>query len=74
MDSSEAVAVRHASDGVAVITLNRPERRNALNLDIKARIADAVLTLEADTSVRVIVLTGAGGCSSPARISPRWSR
>ena len=62
MTSPEPVTQHHASDGVAVITLNRPERRNALNLDIKARIADAVLALEADTSVRVIVLTGAGGC------------
>lgn len=61
MSTADIVAIHHAADGVAVITLNRPERRNALNLDIKARIADAVLTLEADASVRVIVLTGAGG-------------
>lgn len=61
MGAPEMVAVEHASDGVAVVTLSRPERRNALNLDIKARIADAVLMLEADSNVRVIVLTGAGG-------------
>ena len=61
MISPEPVTRHQAADGVAVITLNRPERRNALNLDIQARIADAVLALEADASVRVIVLTGAGG-------------
>ncbi|MEG0043996.1 MAG: enoyl-CoA hydratase-related protein, partial [Massilia sp.] len=48
-------------DGVAVITIDRPRRRNALNLDVKQRLVDAVLTLNADASVRVIVLTGAGG-------------
>lgn len=61
MDPAEAVAVQHVSDGVAVVTLNRPERRNALNLEIKTRIADAILRLEADAGVRVIVMTGAGG-------------
>lgn len=61
MDAPEPVALHHASDGVAVITLNRPERRNALNLDVKGRIADAILRLEPNTGVRVIVLTGAGG-------------
>lgn len=48
-------------DGYAVITLDRPERRNALNLEIKNRLADAVEALEADADVRVIILTGAGG-------------
>ena len=61
MDTTDIVALHHASDGVAVITLNRPERRNALYLEIKSRIADTILTLEADSGVRVIVLTGAGG-------------
>jgi enoyl-CoA hydratase len=61
MKPAETVALHDAFDGVAVITLNRPERRNALNLDIKMRIAEAILALEADSSVRVIILTGAGG-------------
>lgn len=59
----EAVPVSHrmAGDGVAVITIDRPRRRNALNLDVKRRLTEAVLALNADASVRVIVLTGAGG-------------
>lgn len=61
MSASEPVALSYPSDGVAVVTLNRPDRRNPVNLDIKARIADAVLALQADSTVRVIVLTGAGG-------------
>jgi len=49
------------ADGVAVITIDRPHRRNALNLDVKRRLTEAVRTLNADDTVRVIVLTGAGG-------------
>ena len=48
-------------DGIAVLTINRPERRNALNLDVKRRLADIVEELEADPTVRVVVLTGARG-------------
>lgn len=46
-------------DGVAVITLNVPERRNALTLPISAALVDAVRECEEDTSVRAIVVTGA---------------
>ncbi|WP_296942974.1 enoyl-CoA hydratase-related protein [uncultured Massilia sp.] len=48
-------------DGVAVVTIDRTRRRNALNLDVKQRLTDAVLALGADERARVIVLTGAGG-------------
>jgi enoyl-CoA hydratase len=46
-------------DGVAVITLNVPDRRNALTLPISAALADAVRECEDDESVRAIVVTGA---------------
>jgi enoyl-CoA hydratase/carnithine racemase len=55
------VEVHREGDGVAVVTINRPERRNALNLKIKQQLAEAVAALAADQAVRVIVLTGAGG-------------
>lgn len=48
-------------DGVGIITLNRPEAKNALNLDVATRVADAVDRFEADDSVVAMVLTGAGG-------------
>jgi enoyl-CoA hydratase len=57
----QVVLCRRDPDGVAVVTIDRPERRNALNLEVKRRIADEVTGLVADTSVRVIVLTGSGG-------------
>lgn len=45
---------------IAVITLNRPQRRNAINADLTAALRDAVAAVEADDAVRVAVLTGAG--------------
>lgn len=47
-------------DGVAVVTLNRPEAMNALSKALRAALAQAFTELGADDSIRVIVLTGAG--------------
>jgi len=43
---------------VALITLNRPKALNALNSELTAELTDAVVTLEADDEVAVLVLTG----------------
>ena len=48
------------SNGVATLTMNRPEARNALTRDMLAAMAQALPRLDADPSVRVVVLTGAG--------------
>ena len=45
---------------VAIITINRPEKRNALNIQTRADGAAALDELSADDSVRVVVFTGAG--------------
>ena len=45
---------------VAILTLNRPERLNALSLDLVRELRETVQRLDSDTSVRAIVLTGAG--------------
>jgi len=47
-------------DHIATITLNRPERLNALLPDMGARYADLLRTADADPDVRVIIVTGAG--------------
>ena len=46
--------------GVAIITINRPEKRNALNIQTRAEGAAVLDELSADDSVRVAVFTGAG--------------
>jgi enoyl-CoA hydratase/carnithine racemase len=46
---------------VGVITLNRPERKNPLTFDSYAELRDLFRRLAADTDVRAVVITGAGG-------------
>ena len=46
--------------GVATITLNRPERLNALTFEVYAELRDAFRALDAEPGVRAVVITGAG--------------
>ena len=46
--------------GVATVTINRPERRNALSWTVMTELRHAVAAAKADPEVRVVVLTGAG--------------
>lgn len=48
------------AEGHAVLTLNRPEARNALSRELRAALAAAVRELDADPKVQVLVLTGMG--------------
>jgi enoyl-CoA hydratase len=52
------------SGGVAVITINRPEARNAVNGAVARGIATAVEELDASSEAQVLILTGAGGTFS----------
>lgn len=47
-------------DAVATVTINRPERRNSLNAEVKDALRDALAEVGADAGVRAVVLTGAG--------------
>jgi len=47
-------------EGVARLTLNRPEQRNALNAELLSALVDAMKSARDDEAVRAIVLTGAG--------------
>jgi enoyl-CoA hydratase/carnithine racemase len=47
-------------DGVAVVTLNRPEKLNAMTALMGAEMADAMAEADADDAVRAVVMTGAG--------------
>ena len=47
-------------DGVAVLTMNRPERRNALSGEMLAAMARVLADVEVDDEVGCVVLTGAG--------------
>jgi len=49
-----------AADGVGVITINRPQARNAVNGEVARGMAAAIEDFDARSDVRVLVLTGAG--------------
>ncbi len=59
IDSDDLLA--HEEDGIAVITLNRPQARNAMSGDMNAALARALDYAERTASVRCVVVTGAGG-------------
>jgi 2-(1,2-epoxy-1,2-dihydrophenyl)acetyl-CoA isomerase len=48
-------------DAVATVTINRPERRNALDVATKVALRDALAAVGTDEAIRAVVLTGAGG-------------
>lgn len=47
-------------DGIATVTVNRPDKLNALNATVIAELDQAIAVLERDSSVRGVILTGAG--------------
>ena len=53
--------IADVSGGVATLTFNRPEKHNAINYDMWCGIGTAMRAFEIDDSVRVIVVSGAGG-------------
>ena len=57
---TEAVLVETVGEGITQITLNRPERLNAMNYALVSGLSAALDALADDRSCRVIVLTGAG--------------
>jgi 2-(1,2-epoxy-1,2-dihydrophenyl)acetyl-CoA isomerase len=50
----------HVSDGVATVTLSRPDAMNALNTELKTALRDTLLAAADDPGVRAVLLTGSG--------------
>lgn len=55
-----SVVLREDHDGVALITINRPQARNAIDAEASLALAGIVARVERDASVQVAILTGAG--------------
>jgi enoyl-CoA hydratase/carnithine racemase len=58
---TQSVMLSSDRDGVRTLTLNRPQRKNALNPELWIALRDALRAVTDDDSVRALVLTGAGG-------------
>lgn len=54
------LVIRDDDDGVAILTINRPEKHNAMNKHVMARLVEHLDQIAADESVDVVVVTGAG--------------
>lgn len=48
-------------DGLAIVTLNRPEKRNALDISMRNELAEVVMTMREDSALYAAIITGAGG-------------
>ena len=51
-------------DGVAVLTLNRPEKKNALSIALREEAVAILGQFAGDEALQVLVITGSGGCFS----------
>lgn len=58
MTATDALLVEHPSDDIVVLRLNRPQVRNALNLDVRVRLADAIGRYGAGATTRCLIVTG----------------
>ncbi|MBA3543654.1 MAG: enoyl-CoA hydratase/isomerase family protein, partial [Chthoniobacterales bacterium] len=54
------VVLVEQKDRTTILTLNRPERRNALTIELMSELASAIEQAEADRNQRVLILRGAG--------------
>jgi enoyl-CoA hydratase len=58
--SESSVVIVERGDGVALVTINRPEKRNALSASVRSAFLETLDVLASDAAVRVVVVTGAG--------------
>jgi enoyl-CoA hydratase len=58
MPPSDSLIVERPSDDIVVLRINRPEVRNALNLDVRTRLADEITKCGANNAVRCVIMTG----------------
>jgi enoyl-CoA hydratase/carnithine racemase len=75
MSTEEPAVLFEVSDGIATVTLNRPDNRNSMTPDVLAGLADAVARLRADTTLRCAIVTGRGssfcaGADFKSRVGP----
>ena len=58
MTTPDPLLVEYPSDAIVVLRLNRPQVRNALNLEVRTRLADEVTRHAADGKIRCLIITG----------------
>lgn len=59
-EAYRTILVERVAAGYAVVTLNRPDKLNALSIELRTELIAAITALQADPAMRVLILTGAG--------------
>ena len=75
--TDDFVLVAHPRPHIALVTLNRPERMNAMAFDVMVPLAETLRDVNNDNDVRAVVITGAGhgfcaGADLVSSGSPVW--
>jgi len=60
MKEFKTIKIEERRDGISIITLNRPERLNAINFEMMEELLDYITLLENNFEIRVVILTGEG--------------
>ena len=58
MAATNSLLVEHPNEDIVVFRINRPQVRNALNLEVRARLADEIIRCGVDNKVRCVIVTG----------------
>ena len=57
MSYTTIIVEKKAEEKLGIVTLNRPEVRNAINQTVRAELARAIADMETDVNVRAVILT-----------------
>lgn len=60
MSALDYIQIERRSDDIAIITINRPEVLNAINVDVIAELSSAIDIVSVDDNVKVVIITGKG--------------
>jgi enoyl-CoA hydratase len=60
-DEASTIQLEREADGIALVTVNRPDKLNALNAETVSRLDAVLREVAGDEGIRVVILTGAGG-------------
>ena len=58
MTGTDVLLVEHPSDDIVVLRINRPQVRNALNLEVRIRLADEIARYGSDAKTRCVIISG----------------
>jgi 2-(1,2-epoxy-1,2-dihydrophenyl)acetyl-CoA isomerase len=59
-ENQNAPVLQHVEDGLAILTLNRPDRMNAINSELATALNEALTAISVDKHIHAVIITGAG--------------